>query len=72
MPSQEVCQPSGTVVATWKGTVPVWAIQCPVGAYWSTQTPSGDVSAYTYPLWLITQQDDETQWVVPTSDLTFP
>ncbi len=65
-------QPAGTVDAVWQGTTPVWAIQCPAGEYWSTQTPAGDVSHYTYPLWLITQQDDETQWVVPTSDLTFP
>lgn len=65
-------KPVGTVEATWKGTVSVWAIQCPAGAYWNTQTPNGDVSQYTHPLWLITQQDDESQWVVPTSDLTFP
>jgi hypothetical protein len=65
-------QPAGTVVATWNGTVPVWAIQVPVGEYWCTQTPNGDVTNYTHPLYLITQQADEVQWVVPSDQLTFP
>lgn len=65
-------QPTGTVAATWKGTTPVWAIQVPVGEQWSTQTPAGDVNQYTHPLWLVTERSNEQQWVVPTSDLTFP
>lgn len=65
-------QPTGTVDAVWNGTVPVWAIQVPVGQQWSTQTPNGDVNLYTHPLWLITQKADDVQWVVPTSELTFP
>jgi hypothetical protein len=65
-------QPAGTVVATWNGTVAVWAIQMAIGQYGSTQTPNGDVTNYTYPMYLITQQDDETQWVVPPDQLTFP
>lgn len=66
-----VIQPEGTVSAVWNGGVAVWAIQCPPGATWSSQTPSGDVSEYTFPRYLITQQDDATQWVVLASDLTF-
>lgn len=66
-----MAQPTGTVPATWNGTTPVWAIQVPVGEYWCTQTPAGDVNQYTHPLWLITLQSDDVQWVVPTSELTF-
>jgi hypothetical protein len=65
-------QPTGTVVATRSGTVAVWAIQVPAGEFWCTQTPTGDVINYTHPLYLITQQDDETQWVVSLDQLTFP
>jgi hypothetical protein len=65
-------QPAGTVDATWNGTVAVWAIQVPAGEYWCTQTPTGDVTNYTHPLYLITQQADEVQWVVPPDQLVFP
>lgn len=50
----QVEAPAGAVSATWDGWE-VWAIQCPPGAEWVTQTFNGDVTI-THPDYLVTHK----------------